>query len=819
MLCAEVSNSIYLTKTSNEPNCARPFDVNNYLVYQVCYGNPITNTSDPNYFGTVYGVDIIDHLPVEVNFYSASGIWFYDAGTRTVKWTIDNLEPGDSGCFTLTTKVNSYAQPGGEISNFVEMTGDEYYSLATNIVPVCNWDGSIIYVDKDANGFKNGTNWNDACMDLQEALSAARNIGPGITAIWVAAGTYKPVNNVNITNYQQISFELPYNVALIGHFGGIDTYETSPDQRNFNDANNETILEGQIGPDYGQSVNYIVKGQSIDSVLIDGFTIKDAYDSGIYLDDANVSIANCTIKDNSNYGIDSRNDSNPDIHNCVFIDNFRGGSHFINNCRPEISSCIFDGNEQTWYGIYMENLSVVSVSDSSFQRHTDGLYGSTGTLTLTGSTFDSDGSGLYLSDVTTTMTYCSIKNSGGSGICIYGGNFNLTANRCVIEGSGYSGILESGGNLYLQNSIIRNCGNNGLELSDNLAITIKNNWIHNNIAAGLSFTNQLSVPLVRNNTIYDNHTYGIWSTQQGVDPNISNCIIYGNDTNDLYGENGDFNKVNYCLLQNSHSGNGNKMGDPCFKNILLNPDDLHIDINSICKNAGDPNISYDDETDIDGEPRVAYGRADIGGDEYYWSKADYNKDANVNFIDFASLARAWGSQDPNISLNTDSDVDIEDLELFCDDWLWKPAWMQGQWMLDMVGDGGNDMAMASTNSADMVIAQSQTDDGLMLPDAKTSLAARPARLRARTDKFYDIRPQIIVSELQPAETMILVDQMSTTTIAEEPVTNDETTITEPTTIEELVDWLDAIWQSGELSEDMSEEDYQRFRSDLQESTE
>jgi hypothetical protein len=140
-------------------------------------------------------------------------------------------------------------------------------------------------------------------------------------------------------------------------------------------------------------------------------------------------------------------------------------------------------------------------------------------------------------------------------------------------------------------------------------------------------------------------------------------------------------------------------------------------------------------------------------------------------------------------------------------------------MLDMAFDGGNDMAMASTNSAETGVVQAQTSDALMLTDIRASLAARPARLRARTDKFYDIRPQITVSEIQPAETMILVDQMSTATIAEESMTNDDTTITEPTTIEEIVDWLDAIWQSGELNDVMSEEEYQRFRSDLQESDE
>lgn len=42
--------------------------------------------------------------------------------------------------------------------------------------------------------------------------------------------------------------------------------------------------------------------------------------------------------------------------------------------------------------------------------------------------------------------------------------------------------------------------------------------------------------------------------------------------------------------------------------------------------------SYD-ETDIDGESRIYYGRVDIGGDEYHWSPADFDEDGTVNLID------------------------------------------------------------------------------------------------------------------------------------------------------------------------------------------
>jgi alpha-tubulin suppressor-like RCC1 family protein len=761
MFCAEIPNSLYLTKThsiqGSNPNCARPFDVNNsnYLVYTVCYGNPVTNPNDPNYSGTLNGVNIIDYLPTEVNFYSADGNGIYDANTRTVRWTIGNLTAGSSGCFTLTTKVNNYARPGGEISNFVEMTGERYYSSTTDIVPICNWDGKIIFVDRDANGYKNGTNWNDAYTDLQEALSAAQDLNTAITAIWVAVGEYKPVNDTN-ANYQSKSFDIPDNVALIGHFGG---YETSPDQRNLADSANGTILEGQIGQYSYQVVNIIVTGQNVESVLLDGFTIEGGL-TGIYLNNVpEMSIVNCKIWNNQQSGIWSENNSYPYIYNCLFANNSLI-SVYSDTSEPNIYYCIFNGDDVTDYGLYL-NSSIITVNKTIFENNIQ--------------------NGIFLTN------YC---------------------------------------NLDLENSVIRNSGYQGIYLSQNSSTTIINNWIHNNgtamnssLGSGVYFENQIGIPTVWNNTIYDNFTYGIECSQNGADPNIRNCIIFGNDTNDLYRPGGSFGKVNYCLLQHSHSGIGNITGDPCFINISWNPDNLHIDVNSICKDAGDPYGKYDDETDIDGEPRVAFGRVDIGGDEYYWSKADYNKDANVNFIDFAQFGSAWRDQNYVIDLDNDGYVYIFDLILFCDDWLWEPAWIQGQWMLDMAVDGGAGMAMASTNSAETGIAQSQTSDALMLTDIRASLAARPARLRARTDKFYDIRPPITVSELQPAEPMILVDQMSTTTIAEEPVTNDDTTITEPTTIEEIVDWLDAIWQSGELAEVMSEEEYLRFRSDVQESTE
>jgi hypothetical protein len=128
-------------------------------------------------------------------------------------------------------------------------------------------------------------------------------------------------------------------------------------------------------------------------------------------------------------------------------------------------------------------------------------------------------------------------------------------------------------------------------------------------------------------------------------------------------------------------------------NISIDSDDLHLDGTSQCKDVGDPNGDYD-ETDIDGESRIKYGRVDIGADEYYWSPADIDEDGYVNFIDYATVAAAWmtdsgdGNYDEDCDLEDDNSIDISDLALFCEDWLWQAAWPDKQMLLSTGFDSG-----------------------------------------------------------------------------------------------------------------------------------
>ncbi|HLB73633.1 MAG TPA: right-handed parallel beta-helix repeat-containing protein, partial [Sedimentisphaerales bacterium] len=574
----------------------------------------------------------------------------------------------------------------------------------------------------------------------------------------------------------------------------------------------ETILEGQIGEGYYEAVKHVVTGDGIEDSIVDGFTIRNSADSsngaGIYLDNAYVSIVNCKIKNNYDYGIYTENYSYPDIHNCTFIDNVNSGV-YSSTSEPDISYCIFDGNSTTVEGLYLTAGSSIDVIDSVFKNHYyDGIYGDNAFLTVDNSAFnDNHYEGLYLqSDVTTFLTNCSIETSGEHGI--YAANSDLTMEHCLVDRSADNGLYMVGySNLTLEKCVIRYSGQDGLELSQNSSTAIKNCWIHNNVTgAGIYFYRPVETPEVRNNTIYGNYTYGIQVSELGADPNILNCIIYANDSNDLYRENEDFEKVNYSSLQNPRSGSGNITGDPGFMNIVTDPNDLHLDETSQCKDTGDPNGSYGSETDIDDEKRIEYGRVDMGADEYYLSNADFDDDGIVNFIDYAVFAAAWQTEPADVNYNDvcdlqdNNNIDFNDLALFCEDWLWEKGWSDG-WMMLVGSSGGEGFGrqgmIAETTLGIETVKSGRTahKDDLMLSSAIESLAARPERLIGKSDKFYRVTAFNTVSALRETER--------------------RRNTTDELDVKKLLDWLAEIWVDPEVRQEIDERNWLRFYESIQ----
>jgi hypothetical protein len=327
----------------------------------------------------------------------------------------------------------------------------------------------------------------------------------------------------------------------------------------------------------------------------------------------------------------------------------------IANAYLKILNCLITNNSA--YGINAIN-SAFTVIDCNIQNSSVGIntdFGNNGTLPETrivnsiirnNNTYD--GIYLYRANSLITVQNCSIYNNY-RGISVWASSLPSTITGCKIFSNNPVGIMTS---------------------NSSSGDIILDNWIYCNGGYGILLSSYPGATIIRNNTIVSNNSYGIYLLSGTTAPVINNCIVWGHN-DDLYSC-----SATYSCIKNNDSGTGNIHTDPCFVNVDAN--DFHLRPESLCIDAGDPCFMDFNETDIDGECRIMFGksaiRADIGADELDWPKADFDRNKIVNFIDYAIWAPAWKTTDPNKSLDLDNDVDIDDLSQFCDDWLWQAPW-------------------------------------------------------------------------------------------------------------------------------------------------
>ena len=265
--------------------------------------------------------------------------------------------------------------------------------------------GNVIYVDSAATGLNNGSSWTDAYTDLQNALDTEC---PGITEIWVAAGTYFPSENVTKTSTGPMdrnnTFLLRDDLAIYGGFLGGEYSRSERDWRT-----NITTLSGDInrsGTHDGNSIA-VVTGLNINnSAVIDGFFITkgnadinevfapppgntDRTGGGMYIFNGSPIVKNCTFTDNKALfgGAMYTTGSSPTIHNCIFQGNtafIGGGIQITSSSSPEFLNCIFIGNVSDNDGgaMYITASSTPTIINS----------------TLSGNAAGGQGGGLYINN-------------------------------------------------------------------------------------------------------------------------------------------------------------------------------------------------------------------------------------------------------------------------------------------------------------------------------------------------------------------------------------------------------------------------------------
>jgi parallel beta-helix repeat protein len=766
----------------NENQCVLPGTTINYTINYSIDGNGISQN-----------VRIVDYVPVEVNFISATSPYDYNTTSRIVTWYLGDLTLPVSDSVELTVQVKDNNQTGYTFTNIAEIQGNFAARRTENEIFVCfsgEIGDDIICVDSNAiGGLNDGTSWDDAFLDFNDGLAKARFVlqTKSSCEIWVAGHPqgYKPP--IIGGDYYGATFRIPDgNIAIRGHFGGKARYEVSADQRNFNNPAYETIFDCCVGP-YNERASYIVTCDDIgNGLLLDGFTITNASTGGLLINNySDPSITKCKFT-GSYYGIYADNYSYPDIADSSFLQNGYAGIYSQYSSWPWVKNCIFDGNNISQYGLYGQ-FSEMLIEDCTIKRQFyGGIYFTNSYLNLINCTIENNsGNGIfcyYCNNV--EIMDCLLQNNNGYGInCTHS---PLYVSRCIIQKNNNSGILISSTSApTIINNKINNNKYYGINMEDCGDIEVKNNWIYFNGTSGnnsgLYFSYSISPPIIRNNTIAKNAPYGIY-VYYGRDPCLINDIIWQNgDSNNknVYSERGlDGIMASYCDIGGGFSGTGNINSAPCFVRIDIN--DFHLKYASNCIDAGDPNVDYDDQTDIDGQCRVIFGkteeRADIGADEFA-PKADYNGDSIVNFNDFAILASAWMSANNlTITLDDDNDVDIYDLKLFCENWLWHAPCSQvyqsymNELQMELIDSTGSTPSISSVQASSLQLEQ--------LDMAEEPVAFVPNSAENQTE------------------------------VVSQPLSREQ--------IQFLIDWAEQIWTDPEIQEAIDPNDYHRMINSLYE---
>ncbi len=255
-----------------------------------------------------YKIDIANDMDFNTIIQSADDV-------TTNMYTPDPILPFDQELFWRVSYTSSC---GAEVSSNV-------FSFTTDCTS--SFDPIRWFVDETADPNGEGTSWNCAFDDLQDAISVSTENDE----IWVAQGTYYTTDGSN----RFISFILRNKVSIYGGFSG---GETSKAERDW--VANPTIMSGDIGVigDASDNSYHVINNKRVnDSAVLDGFTISGG--------NANLADQNPSDKGGGMYNTLS----SPTLNNCTFTNNIaiKGGAIYSQASDTNLNNCNFSNNIST----------------------------------------------------------------------------------------------------------------------------------------------------------------------------------------------------------------------------------------------------------------------------------------------------------------------------------------------------------------------------------------------------------------------------------------------------------------------------------------
>ncbi|MCH8853861.1 MAG: hypothetical protein IID41_14590 [Planctomycetes bacterium] len=443
---------------------------------------------------------------------------------------------------------------------------------------------TVWYVDDDGDPANGCTSWEDACPELQTALSLTE----AGDQIWVATGTYTPDYDVGTgkhTGDREATFQLISGVAVYGGFDG--TEKTLEDRAGLFDL---TIFTGDLlsndGPDFtnnDENSYHVVTGSGTDdTAILDGFGIT-------------AGNANAGLPDGLGGGMLNMSGS-PTVRNCKFVENFAsagGGMANWPSAHAHVENCMFLRNSAGNFGGGMANnfSSNVTVRHCLFLENEAPIFAGGGLVSANGSQ--------------STVVECEfIRNAALLG----GGAVSAMSDDEFINCLFLENVAEAAGGA-LQ---VRNNGHValiGCLLSGNRASTI------GGAVVAVDGNTTLKNCTISQNTMLNTTGGGGLHALTLANLAVSNCILWQNSNSSGRGESAqvyhaaDLAEINYTCVEGwtgMLGGVGNIGDNPLFvdldgdDDVPGNADDnLRLASGSPCIDAADNEAVPPDSADLD----------------------------------------------------------------------------------------------------------------------------------------------------------------------------------------------------------------------------
>lgn len=181
-------------------------------------------------------------------------------------------------------------------------------------------------------------------------------------------------------------------------------------------------------------------------------------------------------------------------------------------------------------------------------------------------------------------------------------------------------------NVIVRNNIIRHSHSGGIFIGGYAAnrgwardCSILNNTLYNNDTDDCGWGGEIVMQYHCSDNLFENNLLSAAPDRFFIRNENTSCSNNTFNYNLYYGAGGrwSFNKTTYSTFAAYKAASGQDANSITSGPKFVDAPklDFHISFDSPCVNAADPSLDYTSQTDIDAEPRVMSGRADIGADE------------------------------------------------------------------------------------------------------------------------------------------------------------------------------------------------------------